>query len=179
MTWNSYCIIFPSTGDGSCFHVNENWNTTTELTGSDCDPLYSLSTDGDNIYTSCRDGAIRRYSLTYLWHRLLIDFLKRKDCSKVQNYCHFDIKNVFENSWLFWDEFHCLAAWGMLELWWKSWNKCLIPHCCLHLKLPSGHQCLDRWQMNWRIHNTITCLRLYNDWANNIHFLFRIYWKSN
>ncbi|CAL1543217.1 unnamed protein product [Lymnaea stagnalis] len=58
--------FFTSTGDGSCFHVNERWETTTELTGSDCDPIYKVSSDGDNIYTSCRDGSIRKYSLNYI-----------------------------------------------------------------------------------------------------------------
>ncbi|RUS83784.1 hypothetical protein EGW08_008442, partial [Elysia chlorotica] len=58
--------FFASTGDGSCFHITEHWNTSTELTGSDCDPIYSTATDGENIFTSCRDGAIRRYSLSYI-----------------------------------------------------------------------------------------------------------------
>jgi len=58
--------FFAATGDGSCFHVDETWETTTELSGSDCDPLYKVSSDGSNVYTSCRDGMIRRYSLTFL-----------------------------------------------------------------------------------------------------------------
>ncbi|KAH9500223.1 Proteasomal ATPase-associated factor 1 [Bulinus truncatus] len=58
--------FFAATGDGSCFHVNERWETTTELTGSDCDPIYKVTTDGRNIYTSCRDGYIRRYSLNFI-----------------------------------------------------------------------------------------------------------------
>ncbi|XP_005097162.1 proteasomal ATPase-associated factor 1 [Aplysia californica] len=58
--------FFVSTGDGSCFHVSDDWATSTELTGSDCDPLYKVCSDGTSIYTACRDGAIRRYSLTYL-----------------------------------------------------------------------------------------------------------------
>ncbi|GFN97619.1 proteasomal ATPase-associated factor 1-like [Plakobranchus ocellatus] len=52
--------------DGSCFHITEHWETTTELTGSDCDPIYSISSDGENIFTSCRDGSIRKYSLRYI-----------------------------------------------------------------------------------------------------------------
>ncbi|KAK0064568.1 proteasomal ATPase-associated factor 1 [Biomphalaria pfeifferi] len=58
--------FFTSTGDGSCFHINERWETTTELTGSDCDPVYKVCDDGSNIYTSCRDGFIRKYSLNYI-----------------------------------------------------------------------------------------------------------------
>jgi len=57
---------FISTNDGSCFHVNHQWITTTELTGSDCDPIYRISSDNTNIYTSCRDGNIRCYSLNYI-----------------------------------------------------------------------------------------------------------------
>ncbi|XP_059152366.1 proteasomal ATPase-associated factor 1-like [Physella acuta] len=57
---------FVSTGDGSCFHFNERWETTTELTGSDCDPIYRVSCDGNFIYTSCRDGCIRKYNLSFI-----------------------------------------------------------------------------------------------------------------
>ncbi|KAK3871603.1 hypothetical protein Pcinc_023258 [Petrolisthes cinctipes] len=32
-----------------------------QLTGSDCDPVYSIATDLDHIYLACRDGCIRKY----------------------------------------------------------------------------------------------------------------------
>lgn len=32
-----------------------------QLTGPDCDPVYSIATDLDYIYTACRDGCIRKY----------------------------------------------------------------------------------------------------------------------
>ncbi|XP_073981594.1 proteasomal ATPase-associated factor 1-like [Rhodnius prolixus] len=31
------------------------------LTGADCDPVYDIATDGDHIYTCCRDSKIRCY----------------------------------------------------------------------------------------------------------------------
>ncbi|KAL5010004.1 hypothetical protein ScPMuIL_012309 [Solemya velum] len=55
--------FFASTGDGSCFHVNGQNETVLELTGSDCDPLYKVASDGTHIYTCCRDGQIRKYGL--------------------------------------------------------------------------------------------------------------------
>ena len=51
-------------GDGSCFYINSSLETTTELTGSDCDPLYKTVTDGKFLYTACRDSAIRKYLLS-------------------------------------------------------------------------------------------------------------------
>ncbi|KAK6170195.1 hypothetical protein SNE40_018647 [Patella caerulea] len=57
--------FFVGTGDGSCYFVNEQQDTEVELTGSDCDPIYSLSCDGSHIYSACRDGNIRRYSLNH------------------------------------------------------------------------------------------------------------------
>ncbi|CAG5126462.1 unnamed protein product [Candidula unifasciata] len=58
--------FFASTGDGSCFNVNEHFETRVELTGSDCDPVYKICTDRTNIYTSCRDGTIRKYNLNHI-----------------------------------------------------------------------------------------------------------------
>lgn len=55
--------FFCSTGDGSCFFVNHNYQTLVELCGSDCDPLYKTVTDGKCVYTACRDGHIRKYNL--------------------------------------------------------------------------------------------------------------------
>ena len=36
------------------------------LTGPDTDPVYSISDDGKNIYTGCRDGVVRKYELSDL-----------------------------------------------------------------------------------------------------------------
>ncbi|KAK3596932.1 hypothetical protein CHS0354_002499 [Potamilus streckersoni] len=58
--------FFASTGDGSCFFVDGNFQTTTEFTGSDCDHLYKIAIDGTNLYTACRDGQIRKYRLNLL-----------------------------------------------------------------------------------------------------------------
>ncbi|XP_071113260.1 proteasomal ATPase-associated factor 1-like [Haliotis cracherodii] len=58
--------FFASTGDGSCFFVDERQETRVELTGADCDPVYGTACDGSHVYTSCRDGAIRRYSLLHV-----------------------------------------------------------------------------------------------------------------
>ncbi len=51
-------------GDGSCFLLNEVLQASLELTGSDCDPVHSVVTDHKFIYTSCRDGLIRKYGLS-------------------------------------------------------------------------------------------------------------------
>ncbi|XP_041354415.1 proteasomal ATPase-associated factor 1-like isoform X2 [Gigantopelta aegis] len=56
--------FFVSTGDGSCFYVDERLECLAELTGSDCDPVYRTVCDGTHVYTACRDGAIRKYNLT-------------------------------------------------------------------------------------------------------------------
>ncbi|XP_076466878.1 proteasomal ATPase-associated factor 1-like [Babylonia areolata] len=55
--------LFISTGDGSLFYVNEEYETMVEMTGSDCDPVYSIARDGSHIYSSCRDGTVSKYSL--------------------------------------------------------------------------------------------------------------------
>ncbi|XP_045195880.1 proteasomal ATPase-associated factor 1-like [Mercenaria mercenaria] len=55
--------FYTSTGDGSCFYVNQNHETLVELTGSDCDPLYKTVSDGQYVYTACRDSQIRKYSI--------------------------------------------------------------------------------------------------------------------
>ncbi|ELU04701.1 hypothetical protein CAPTEDRAFT_111827 [Capitella teleta] len=54
--------VFVGTGDGSCFLMTGAFQTDLELTGSDCDPIYSIAADGSYIYSACRDKTIRRYS---------------------------------------------------------------------------------------------------------------------
>ena len=55
--------IYLLAGDGSCFLVSEDFSEGVELTGPDCDPVYCTATDGTAIYTSCRDGAVRKYNV--------------------------------------------------------------------------------------------------------------------
>jgi proteasomal ATPase-associated factor 1 len=59
---NSKSVFLSISGDGSCFFINELCNTTTELTGSDCDHIYKVVCDNSHVYTACRDGLIRKYS---------------------------------------------------------------------------------------------------------------------
>lgn len=54
-----------STGDGSCFYVDQHQETRLELTGSDCDPIYRVSCDRKFVYTACRDSCIRKYDLRH------------------------------------------------------------------------------------------------------------------
>jgi len=52
--------------DGTCSLVNPNvaeGSHFVQLTGPDCDPVYKIKQDGNNIYTACRDGVIRKYSI--------------------------------------------------------------------------------------------------------------------
>lgn len=64
-------------GDGSCVCVKtaaltgaavdaEDEQLCTELTGSDCDPVYRAVSDGRSLFTCCRDSVIRRYTLNSL-----------------------------------------------------------------------------------------------------------------
>ncbi|WAR06857.1 PAAF1-like protein [Mya arenaria] len=53
--------FFTSTGDGSCFYVDQSQETVLELCGADCDPVYRAVSDGAAVYTACRDGLIRKY----------------------------------------------------------------------------------------------------------------------
>lgn len=54
--------------DGTCCLINpvftaEHPTRIVQLTGSDCDPVYQIKHDGSSIFTACRDGLIRRYSI--------------------------------------------------------------------------------------------------------------------
>ncbi|KAI0222285.1 Proteasomal ATPase-associated factor 1 [Lamellibrachia satsuma] len=53
--------VYISTGDGSCFYQNQHFETVTELTGPDIDSVYRVATDGCFLYTSSRDGTVRKY----------------------------------------------------------------------------------------------------------------------
>ncbi|KAK9511579.1 hypothetical protein O3M35_000209 [Rhynocoris fuscipes] len=60
--------FFASRADGTvefCFTPG-NSLVKISLTGSDCDPVYDLATDGEDIYTCCRDSKIRRYRVKEL-----------------------------------------------------------------------------------------------------------------
>ena len=43
--------------------MNEAYETSLELTGPDCDPVYKVATDGTYMYTACRDGGVRKYHM--------------------------------------------------------------------------------------------------------------------
>ncbi|KAK7071714.1 Proteasomal ATPase-associated factor 1 [Halocaridina rubra] len=47
--------------DGLCQFYSLDGTSPFQLTGSDCDPVYKISSDSNNIYTACRDGLIRKY----------------------------------------------------------------------------------------------------------------------
>lgn len=50
--------------DGSVYYLREgDEKVVVCLTGSDCDPIYQLASDGRSIYTACRDGRVRKYLL--------------------------------------------------------------------------------------------------------------------
>ena len=66
-----YCVL----GDGSCVCMStaaltgvaqDDQKLCTELTGSDCDPVYRAVSDGRSLFTCCRDSVIRRYALNSL-----------------------------------------------------------------------------------------------------------------
>ena len=57
-----YIFCFAVSGDGSCFYTNELFDTTLELSGPDCDPVYRVVTDGQYLYSCCRDGLVRKYA---------------------------------------------------------------------------------------------------------------------
>jgi proteasomal ATPase-associated factor 1 len=53
--------------DGSVASYNDETLFTTalptiEFTGSDCDPIYDMSTNNSSLFTACRDSVIRKYS---------------------------------------------------------------------------------------------------------------------
>lgn len=63
--------FWASKSDGTCVLINPAFATETsartiQLSGSDCDPVYQLKHDGNNIFTACRDGMIRRYSIALI-----------------------------------------------------------------------------------------------------------------
>ncbi|XP_034237389.1 proteasomal ATPase-associated factor 1-like [Thrips palmi] len=60
--------IFVGRSDGTCTYLpfkdsNESPKRLL-LTGPEYDPIYDISSDGHAIYTACRDGSVRKYSVT-------------------------------------------------------------------------------------------------------------------
>ena len=51
--------------DGATTLVQESGDLRSMmmLTGPDMDPVYSITSDQDYIYTGCRDGLVRRYCI--------------------------------------------------------------------------------------------------------------------
>jgi len=61
-------LFWVAKSDGTVALINpsldESEKKIIQLTGSDCDPIYQMKHDGSYIYTACRDGLIRKYSIT-------------------------------------------------------------------------------------------------------------------
>lgn len=57
---NSF-IVGRNDGTVSCFEFCSKTRKCITLTGSDCDPVYSICTVKDEIFTACRDSKIRKY----------------------------------------------------------------------------------------------------------------------
>ncbi|XP_065057769.1 proteasomal ATPase-associated factor 1-like isoform X3 [Rhopilema esculentum] len=58
--------IFVARGDGSLQIYNpfeQNVKETLQLTGPDDDPIYRFCCYGEDVYSACRDGVIRKYCL--------------------------------------------------------------------------------------------------------------------
>jgi len=57
--------------DGSCifYAINSNKQIADErvlLSGADADPINSIKSDGNYIYTASRDGKIRKYNISHI-----------------------------------------------------------------------------------------------------------------
>jgi hypothetical protein len=52
-----------SAQDGSCIWYDFGSNERVVLTGSDVDPIFSISSDGRHVFTGARDGNVRKYDL--------------------------------------------------------------------------------------------------------------------
>lgn len=59
-----YVIYF--IGNGSTVYVDDTMKEITDLSGPDLDNVYQVSATKDNVFTSCRDGRIRVYSVSDL-----------------------------------------------------------------------------------------------------------------
>jgi len=64
MKWNMHDYYF-HTADGSCtvWRVDNITAPVSKLTGPDVDHITNIQVSGNKIYTSCRDGCVRIYSL--------------------------------------------------------------------------------------------------------------------
>jgi len=60
-------LFWVAKNDGTVALINPNLEVDAkrivQLTGSDFDPIYQMKHDGTYIYTACRDGLIRKYSV--------------------------------------------------------------------------------------------------------------------
>lgn len=65
-------FFWAAKSDGTVVLVNPSGTSRklVQLTGSDFDPIYSVKHDGTYIYTACRDGLIRKYSINHVTHLL-------------------------------------------------------------------------------------------------------------
>ena len=46
--------------------VDRSPHTRLDLTGADTEPVYKVVEDGTLLYTGCRDGTVRKYSMASL-----------------------------------------------------------------------------------------------------------------
>ena len=55
-------------GDGSCvfYPISQLANFRVVLSGADIDPITAIASDSEFIYTSARDGNIRKYAIKHL-----------------------------------------------------------------------------------------------------------------
>jgi proteasomal ATPase-associated factor 1 len=71
-------LFWASKADGTCVLIDPNLKASSTmnkrlimLSGPDCDPVYKIKKDLNSIYTCCRDGIIRKYSLNLINNKLL------------------------------------------------------------------------------------------------------------
>lgn len=63
LTHNNCSGFFVGRADGSAVYHYIDKEETFQLTGPDCEPIYSIKTDGKDIFTACRDAKIRKYNI--------------------------------------------------------------------------------------------------------------------
>lgn len=62
--------FWASKSDGTCCLINPNEEVSgkrlVQLTGPDSDSIFQIKSDLDYIYTACRDGIVRKYSVNVI-----------------------------------------------------------------------------------------------------------------
>ena len=67
--WDAIVLVYFLTADGSCvvWSVQDPAHGVTKLTGPELDEITSVRRVGGSVYTSCRDGNVRVYSVEDMW----------------------------------------------------------------------------------------------------------------